>query len=322
MIRPRLSRTRAGDDAACPARPMPMADVRVPQSVRTSRPDAPPDIAIEDWDELFSAVKARLRRVVGERTQPLSEAQARLAEGQVRTSVLECADALDQLHMTLRHELGRRQRLDLARFEAPAVSAQARVEPSGARAEDPRPRQPAPQPGPTESPDGSAMRQRLDHELAVRASRPDRVAVLRVELDGVAPIDRAHGRAVGDELRCVVAARLNRALRADDLVCQTAADEFGCAVTDLPGRAALVGVACKLFDALSAPFQIGTLRFTVRPSIGMATGSANATAAEDLLRNAGIAMALARRQHTGHAFFEGCGDARGHDTNGSSPSSP
>ena len=320
MIRPRLSRTRAGDDTACPVRPMPIADDRVPQTVRTAHPEAPPDIAIEHWDDLFSAVKVRLRRVVGERTQPLSEAQARVADGHVCASVLECAEALDQLQTTLRHELGRRQRLELERFDALTALAQARVERGGARAEDLRPRQPALHGVPIALPDGCALRQRLDHELAARASRRDRVAVLRVDLDGVAPIDEAHGRAIGDELRRAVAARLSRAVRADDLVCHTAADEFGCAVTDLPGRPALVGLACKLFDALSAPFQIGTLRFTVRPSIGMATGGANATAAEHLLRNAGIAMALARRQHTGHAFFDGGDDARGHDTDAATTS--
>lgn len=318
MVRPRLSRTRAGDDTACPARPLPAADVRVPQTVRTARPDAPPDIAFEDWDDLFSAVKARLRRVVGERTQPLSVAQARVADGPVRSSVLECAEALDQLQTTLRHELGRRQRLELERFDARAALAQGRVERDGARAEDTRPWQAALQREPTALPDACFLRQRLDRELAARASRRDRVAVLLVDLDGVAPIDEAHGRAIGDELRRAVGARLSRAVRADDLVCHTAADEFGCAVTDLPGRAALVGLACRLFDALSAPFQIGTLRFTVRPSIGMATGGANATGAQNLLGNAGIAMSLARRQHTGHAFADGCDDARGHDPDASS----
>lgn len=322
MIRPRLSRTRnrAGDDTACLARSMPMADGRPRQAVSTIRPDAPPDIAIEHWDDLFSAVKARLRRVVGERAQPRSEAQARVADGHVRSSVLECAEALDQLQTTLRHELGRRQRLDLERFDARTALAQGRVERCGARAEDLRPRQPALQGVPIALPDGCALRQRLDHELAARAGRRDRVAVLRVDLDGVAPIEESHGRAIGDELRRAVAARLSRAVRADDLVCHTAADEFGCAVTDLPGRAALVGLACKMFDAVSAPFQIGALRLTVRPNIGMATGGANAPGAEHLLRNAGIAMALARRQHTGHAFFDGCDDVRGHDTDAATTS--
>lgn len=314
MIRLRLSRTRAGAEAACPAGSMPMADDRVPQTVRPARPDAPPEIAIEDWDDLFSAIKARLRRVVAQRTQPLSAAQARVADGSVRSNVLECAEALDQLQATLRHELGRRQRLELELFDARTALAQARVGRGGARAEDTRPRQRALQREPTALPDACLLRQRLDRELAACALRRDRVALLRVDIDGIESIDQAHGRAIGDELRRTVGARLSRAVRADDLVCHTAADEFGCAVTDLPGRAALVGLACRLFDALSAPFQIGTLRFTVRPSIGMATGGADATGAHDLIRNAGIAMALARRQHTGHAVFDGCDAVREHDT--------
>ncbi|HEY8707983.1 MAG TPA: GGDEF domain-containing protein [Burkholderiaceae bacterium] len=299
------------------ARPMPTPDDRLPEPVRlhleagavsndTPRPDARPDIAIEHWDDLFSAVTARLRRVVGERSQRLSEAQGRGADGQVRTGVLECAEALDQLQATLRHELGRRPRLEIEVFDARTALAQARAERVGTRIEEPQ----ALHDGLTALPNRCFFRQRLDHELALRETRRDAVSVLALDLDGFRSINEIHGRTVGDELWRAVAARLTRAVRAEDLMSRMAADEFACLVTDLPSRAALINLACKLFDALSAPFQIGTLRLTVRPSIGIATGRSGGANAEALLGNAGTAMARARRQHIGYALFDECDDAQ------------
>lgn len=62
------------------------------------------EISLDDWDSLLSAVKARLRLTVGDSlTQQFNGAAA-----PVQASVLECVDALDQLHVTLAHALGRR----------------------------------------------------------------------------------------------------------------------------------------------------------------------------------------------------------------------
>ena len=74
-----------------------------PQSVVTL-PGPIGGVALDDWDSLLSAVKARLRLTVGDSlTQQFNGAAA-----PVQASVLECVDALDQLHVTLTHALGRR----------------------------------------------------------------------------------------------------------------------------------------------------------------------------------------------------------------------
>lgn len=55
-------------------------------------------VTFEDWDSMLTSVVARLRRaVVSTLPHELNGATAPL-----QTSVLECADALDQLHVTLR----------------------------------------------------------------------------------------------------------------------------------------------------------------------------------------------------------------------------
>lgn len=91
-----------------------------------SLPAVSTDVAIGDWEELLSAVKSRLRRTVGELLAVLPDHQLPDAAHTVQASVLECVNALDQLHLTLSHELARRQQVEREVIEAQAVLARAR----------------------------------------------------------------------------------------------------------------------------------------------------------------------------------------------------
>ena len=70
-------------------------------------PDLSKDIAMEDWDLLFDAVIARLQSSCNDK--PLDNGTPRrMAWVQTRARVMECVEALDQLHLTASHELARR----------------------------------------------------------------------------------------------------------------------------------------------------------------------------------------------------------------------
>ena len=60
------------------------------------------DVALEDWDALFDAVVGRLRLNV-EQWNAVVPSGRRDTWGQVRTNILECVAALDQLHLTATH---------------------------------------------------------------------------------------------------------------------------------------------------------------------------------------------------------------------------
>lgn len=82
-----------------------------PQSTST-HPGAAvsPSVAIEDWDALFGAVKARLT-LIGQPQDALgAEPPTAYALEAARAAVLECVQALDQLHATARQELARRDK--------------------------------------------------------------------------------------------------------------------------------------------------------------------------------------------------------------------
>lgn len=65
--------------------------------VDTPQPPATAIISIDEWGALLGTVKARLRMAVGETHRPGFNDTPQA----VRASVLECVDALDQLHVML-----------------------------------------------------------------------------------------------------------------------------------------------------------------------------------------------------------------------------
>jgi diguanylate cyclase (GGDEF)-like protein len=158
----------------------------------------------------------------------------------------------------------------------------------------------------TSLPNRSYFRQRLERALADEEPPRQALAVLYLDLDGFKPLNDTHGHDAGDELLRIVAARLTHAVRAEDMVSRVGGDEFACMLTGLPQREQVRYVACKLFDAVSAPLKIGALEFSVRASIGIATCPTDGTTADSLLKCADAAMYRAKREGTGYTFSETC----------------
>lgn len=273
---------------------------------RAPLPSLPADVAIGDLDDLLGAVKGRLTLTVAE---PLTALRANDEARHIQASVLDCVAALDQLHMTLRHEFGRRQQLELEAFDARTALAQARAELAGTQAGERRARYLALHDGLTSLPNRSCFREQLEQALSQSEPQRQAIAVMYLDLDGFKLVNDAHGHDAGDELLRIVAARLMRAVRAEDTVSRLGGDEFACLLGGMPSREHLAQLARKLFLAVSAPVTIGRLRLNVRPSIGIALCPGDGATAESLLKSADAAMYRAKRQQTGYAFFNQRTDA-------------
>lgn len=154
-----------------------------------------------------------------------------------------------------------------------------------------------------------SFRERLDQRLGDQGDAAVGVAVLYLDVDDFKSINDRQGHDVGDAVLRIVAARLSRALRADDVVGRLGGDEFACLVAAVQDREALGRLAGKLFDAVRAPMTIGTVELTVSPSIGIAVSPEDGMTAELLLRRADMAMYRAKRLRCGHCFFERCAEA-------------
>ncbi|WP_349743039.1 GGDEF domain-containing protein [Roseateles cavernae] len=264
-----------------------------------------PDIRLCDWELLFDAVTSRLRATVGERLTMRTLLSAPARASQVQTSVLECAAALDQLHATLARELARSGALELQVFDAQSALASARAELSGSKDEERKARHLAMHDGLTGLPNRRYFSERLDHALAHLESPDTTLALFYLDLDDFKQINDQHGHEVGDEVLKVVARRLARVVRSEDMFSRLGGDEFACLrMGPALGRPQLSALAVKLFDAVSAPLSIGPLTFQTKISVGIARYPGDGSSAAALLRSADAAMYEAKRQHCGHAFFD------------------
>ena len=144
-------------------------------------------------------------------------------------------------------------------------------------------------------PNRTLILDRVEQMLARSRRSQTPVAALFVDLDNFKSINDTLGHGVGDELLRAVAARLDGVIRDADALGRLGGDEFVVISEELSLAAGPELVAERLLDALKHPFKLGAdkeTRVTVTASIGIAAG--DHTSAEELLRNADIAMYRAK----------------------------
>jgi len=225
---------------------------------RTGRPGPASTVAASDWEGLLRSVQARLRAVVSAAAGSNGASHEVGASHRVSAAALECADDLDTLRTTLTAELGRCAHLERELGDLQAALARSWAELADTRHGERRARHLALHDSLTGLPNRRCFGERLDRALAQMEPAHPGLAVLYIDLDGVKAINDRHGHDTGDELLKIVAARLRAALREQDVVSRLGGDEFACLLTGLLNRVQLAHLACKLFDTVSAPMQIGS----------------------------------------------------------------
>jgi diguanylate cyclase len=260
-------------------------------------------LASDDWDILLAAILDRLRSIVRDRpgvngaSHPLGSSARRKEE------VLECVAALESLLPSLALERGRSRQLERDLGGAQAELAEARGELAGTRDGERLARHLALHDSLTGLPNRRSFGEQLDQLLGRAEGQRTGLAILYLDLDDLKSINDQHGHDIGDELLRIAATRMRRGLRAQDMVSRLGGDEFACLLPDLLSREELSHLACKLFDTVSAPMQVGPCRLMIRPSIGITTCPSDGATAAALLKQADIAMYRAKRGQTGYAFF-------------------
>jgi diguanylate cyclase (GGDEF)-like protein len=102
------------------------------------------------------------------------------------------------------------------------------------------------------------------------------------------------GHAAGDELLRWVGERLGEALRDSDTVARFGGDEFVILAEDLEGDAEAIAVAERVLHTLEEAFEVGEAEISIRASVGVAVAHDPAADADDLLREADMAMYRAK----------------------------
>jgi len=120
--------------------------------------------------------------------------------------------------------------------------------------------------------------------------------VLFVDLDDFKTVNDSLGHAVGDDLLIAVANRLSTHLPAEATSARLGGDEFAVLVRPSGDDLGPVGVALRLLHELRSPFEINGWDIVVTASIGIAAIGTEGTTSEVVLRNADMAMYLAKER--------------------------
>jgi diguanylate cyclase (GGDEF)-like protein/PAS domain S-box-containing protein len=148
---------------------------------------------------------------------------------------------------------------------------------------------------------------RVEHAL-MRAGRGiPQIAVMFIDLDDFKTVNDSLGHAAGDEVLQEVGRRLKIAVRPTDTVARFGGDEFAVLLDEIMGSEDAADAAARILRALDMPVEIDGKHVFPRASVGIClVGEELETPeAEDLLRNADVAMYMAKRDSKGsYRVFE------------------
>jgi len=166
--------------------------------------------------------------------------------------------------------------------------------------------------GLTNLPNRALFLDRLQHAI-IRARRHSdyKFAVLFIDLDEFKVFNDSLGHSAGDELLIQIGKQLARCFRESDTVARPGdespvapeegslarlgGDEFTVLLEDISGAGDAVRVAQRILDQWTVPFVVNGQEVVISASVGIALSSAECGEAENLVRDAELAMYRAKR---------------------------
>jgi diguanylate cyclase (GGDEF)-like protein len=162
----------------------------------------------------------------------------------------------------------------------------------------------------TDLPNRVLLRERLADAI-IHVERGQRLAVLCLDLDQFKNVNDSLGHPVGDELLRAVATRLRGCVRETDTIARVGGDEFAIIQTDITDATDAERLARRLCEVVAAPYDVQGHMVMVNTSIGIALAPIDAMDANELLKNADMALYGAKGDGRGvYRFFEPKMDAR------------
>jgi len=137
---------------------------------------------------------------------------------------------------------------------------------------------------------------RLKAVLGLAKSDPAlRPTVLVIDIDRFKQVNDSVGMAVGDSILLTLARRLGRLFKPQDTLARLAGDQFGMILLSERDSARITAFAETIRKTLRAPITFRDREIFLTASIGLALGGGNPEQAQDLLKDAELAMYHAKR---------------------------
>ncbi|MES2700210.1 MAG: EAL domain-containing protein [Pseudomonadota bacterium] len=134
------------------------------------------------------------------------------------------------------------------------------------------------------------MQQRLDSIMAAFKLARRSCALLMLDLDKFKKVNDTLGHPAGDELLRQVAQRLRGILVSPAEIGRLGGDEFQIIIPDMDDRGHLGDLAKKIIQMLSQPYALGADRAIIGASVGIAIAPYDGVTAEELVKNADLAL--------------------------------
>src|SRR6185437_13050084 len=140
----------------------------------------------------------------------------------------------------------------------------------------------------------------LDRGLRdVRTKRRTRLAVCIVDIARFKLINDMLGHTAGDELMVQAARRFEKTMASLECVLvRWGGDQFAVLIFDIPSIEVARSTAAQLLEELRPPFELRRHRLGVTAAIGVTTADSGQQRAEDVVREADIALSVAKRRAT------------------------
>lgn len=151
---------------------------------------------------------------------------------------------------------------------------------------------------------------RIDH--AIETLKPgNSFAIMCLDLDRFKNVNESIGHPLGDRLLKEIAERLTGGTEEGSTVARLAGDEFAILLPASQHPEHATAVARRICDTLGDPFDLDDHQVVIGTTIGIAVAPQDGKSAEELMKNADMALYRAKKEGRGvYRFFEPEMDAR------------
>jgi len=155
----------------------------------------------------------------------------------------------------------------------------------------------------TDLPNRASFIERVSQALARMRRDPHyRFGVLFFDCDHFKAVNDSLGHAAGDRLLVEIAKRLQASVRPGDVVARLGGDEFTLLLEEVAGPSEVEHVARRVLDSMAAPLSLEGREVRASASIGVVLSEPHYEQAQDVLRDADLAMYRAKER--GRARFQ------------------
>ena len=149
------------------------------------------------------------------------------------------------------------------------------------------------------------FKDRVKHALARLSQGQRLVGLLFLDLDRFKTVNDSLGHTAGDALLVAIAERLQSRLRPEDTIARLGGDEFAILIEEVATPRDVLDLAERISTTFEEPFSLDGRAIAIRASIGVVIASVGHRTADDLLRDADVAMYRAKLIGRGsYALFE------------------